>query len=82
MKRNVSCIHVITILIKYTEITYRSFLVDTDECVSEPCQNNGTCTEQINGYECQCVAGFNGTNCENSKFHQSTIETKIVGIYF
>jgi hypothetical protein len=43
------------------------FILDIDECVPEPCQNNGTCTDQINAYECQCIPGFNGTNCENGK---------------
>ena len=49
-------------------------LLDIDECIPEPCQNNGTCTDQINGYECQCDPGFNGTNCENSKFHENAAQ--------
>lgn len=41
---------------------------DIDECRPDPCQNNGTCTDLVNDYHCDCVAGFNGTNCENSKY--------------
>ena len=41
--------------------------LDIDDCQPEPCQNNGTCTDLVNDYSCDCVAGFNGTNCENSK---------------
>jgi len=37
-----------------------------DECAASesPCQNQGTCTDQVNGYTCECVAGFIGDDCE------------------
>lgn len=41
---------------------------DIDDCLPYPCQNNGTCTDLVNDYHCDCVAGFNGINCENSKY--------------
>jgi hypothetical protein len=56
------------------------FVSDIDECMSDPCQNNGTCTDQINAYKCQCVLGFNGTNCENSMFYQLYINVILFGI--
>ena len=31
-----------------------------------PCQNNGTCHDLVNDYRCECIVGFNGTNCEKS----------------
>ena len=37
---------------------------DIDECLSSPCQNGGTCTDDVNGYTCACDAGYTGTNCE------------------
>lgn len=47
------------IFFKYTDI---------DDCLPNPCKNNGTCTDLVNDYQCDCVAGFNGNNCENSKY--------------
>ena len=45
-----------------------SKLTDIDECSSNPCENGGTCIDAVNMYTCSCAAGFNGTNCETSKF--------------
>ena len=39
--------------------------LDIDDCATSPCQNGGSCTDQVNGYTCNCVGGYDGTNCEN-----------------
>ena len=39
-------------------------LLDIDECESRPCMNNGTCTDGLNDYTCECMAGYTGPNCE------------------
>ena len=38
--------------------------LDIDDCALSPCQNGGSCTDQVNGYICNCVEGYDGTNCE------------------
>ena len=43
------------------------FSLDTDDCYPNPCLNNGTCTDEVNDYNCTCVPGFVGKNCSNSK---------------
>ena len=40
---------------------------DIDECVSAPCQNGGTCTDQVNSYVCQCAPGYTDLQCQTGK---------------
>ena len=37
---------------------------DVDEGLSDPCQNEGVCRDEADGYSCQCPAGFEGDHCE------------------
>ena len=39
--------------------------LDIDDCASNPCENGGTCNDDVDSYTCECVPGFNGPNCEN-----------------
>eukprot|EP01043_Picozoa_sp_COSAG02_P049322 COSAG02_NODE_4940_length_4809_cov_26.880042_5_plen_309_part_00 len=38
----------------------------TDECVSAPCLNGGTCYDDFRSYQCQCADGWDGDNCEQA----------------
>ena len=41
-----------------------SFLYsDIDDCAGKPCQNDGNCTDEVNDFYCDCVAGYSGKNC-------------------
>ena len=53
--------------IKYFILPFDIF-VDINECGSSPCKNGGQCNNLVNGFNCTCVAGFNGTLCQNSKY--------------
>ena len=37
-----------------------------DLCVSNPCENDGTCVNGVGAYTCRCATGFTGANCETS----------------
>ena len=38
--------------------------IDIDECTSSPCEHGGNCTDQVDGFSCQCPTGYNGMLCE------------------
>ena len=42
-------------------------LSEFDECESDPCQNDGTCTDVSKHYTCTCVDGYVGVNCETGE---------------
>lgn len=45
-------------LLRCTGYTGPTCAVNIDECVSQPCQNGGTCIDSVNGFTCQCVKGL------------------------
>lgn len=44
------------------------FYSDIDECASSPCQNQATCNDFVNYFNCSCRAGFTGGLCEIGEF--------------
>jgi hypothetical protein len=54
------------LLYNFNFVDFVSQCVDINECSPDPCLNGGSCEDLVNGYECTCVTGYNGTNCENS----------------
>ena len=52
-------------------LSFLSTLTDIDDCTSHPCKNNGTCTDRVNGFNCSCAPGFNGTQCETGNYNQN-----------
>ena len=45
--------------------------VDVDECASSPCQNGGTCKNEIGTYKCLCFPGYKGKNCDQGEVDYS-----------
>ncbi|KAI0231853.1 hypothetical protein LSAT2_017798 [Lamellibrachia satsuma] len=54
----------------------------TDECLSYPCSNGGSCNDEPGRYSCNCPVGFIGENCQlrgepcssNPCFHGATCQ--------
>ena len=44
-----------------------SFQKDVDDCFPNPCQNGGTCVDQMDAYSCTCQQGIVGNDCETTK---------------
>ena len=53
--------------------------LDIDECVSNPCLNEGTCGDEIGGYLCTCPQGFAGPTCDQGIVcHNATVALRKV----
>ena len=50
-----------------------AYILDVNECATNPCQNNGTCIDGVNEYNCNCVAGYTGTECEGTMIFRFVI---------
>lgn len=68
----------------FFEIHCFFIIADVDECITQPCMNNGTCIDLISDYKCVCLGGFNGTNCTIGKSGNVlfSVEGLIVEKYF
>lgn len=42
--------------------------VDVNECLAEPCANQGTCINSNGSYSCVCVEGWQGMHCDEGEF--------------
>ena len=42
-------------------------VADINDCLGDPCQNQGTCVDGINGFQCICREGWEGTFCHISE---------------
>ena len=37
-----------------------------DKCLSNPCQNGGTCVGRLTGYQCTCQYPWSGSHCSEN----------------
>ncbi|XP_071160728.1 furin-like [Mytilus edulis] len=53
-------------------------LPNIDQCISSPCENHGTCTNNAYSFSCQCPDGYSGSNCQTIITDDDGISTSIV----
>ena len=67
-------------------------VVDVNQCDSNPCQNDGTCEDKFQAFECTCAACYEGDTCgaysyqyymqlENKSYTYSFIGEQIISKY-
>lgn len=39
--------------------------INIDDCLPNPCENNGTCIDLIDSFKCNCTDGFTGSTCSD-----------------
>jgi hypothetical protein len=39
--------------------------IDVDDCAAQICSGNGSCKDGANSYICECIKGYEGTDCQN-----------------
>ena len=54
--------------IELSIVLYDLFLLDINECEGVNCSGNGACKDLVNGFFCDCDAGFVGDFCEAGMF--------------
>ena len=42
-------------------------VLDINECDSSPCQNGGSCGDEVNKFSCTCAVGFEGATCQTGR---------------
>ena len=55
---------------------------DIDECLSNPCANNGSCENVRNGFICDCLDGFSGSRCQVEINYYLFIIINIIFYYY
>lgn len=54
-------------------------ITDVDECLTEPCVNDGMCLNILGSYVCQCKEGFSGPRCEQGEEKDIFLSVTISG---
>ena len=58
--------------IYYAAFRMYDIVVETDECATNPCQNGGSCSDEVNKFSCSCASGYEGATCHTGRLLFST----------
>ena len=63
--------------VELSEAELQILSFEENECKSNPCNNGGTCVDELSSFSCLCAPGFRGDSCHMGKskelFHYSQI---------
>ena len=45
-----------------------------DDCANEPCQDNETCLDELQGYTCECTNGHTGEHCQHPSYTDAELD--------
>jgi hypothetical protein len=79
------CLKFCTCLLITYCLLFLLFFLDIDECLTDPCYVNASCTDTESSFVCQCNSGFsgNGFNCSSKSFIRvSKLCTFLLIVYF
>ena len=48
-------------------VCLNAYILDVNECASNPCQNAGSCVDGLLSYSCMCAQGLEGDDCERGE---------------
>ncbi|OWF47461.1 lactadherin-like [Mizuhopecten yessoensis] len=49
---------------KYADGSFSINIREQDQCKSNPCENGGTCSDNLNKFTCSCTKGYGGERCQ------------------
>ena len=50
---------------------FNRIIPDIDECASSPCRGDVDCIDAVNGFMCDCNAGYTGIDCNIGEYSES-----------
>ena len=53
--------------VELSEAELRILAFEENECRSNPCNNGGTCVDELSSFSCLCAPGFRGDSCHMGK---------------
>lgn len=56
--------YIVEISVTTTSMCECFWVFFSDECASNPCVNEGSCVDRVNGFSCTCGRGYSGDFCQ------------------
>ena len=68
--------------VTFVEVDFITILTETNECQSNPCQNGGTCVDDVYKFTCLCPNAYAGTFCQGKTKCNSLLSLKTITFHW